>query len=139
MPNFGFLALVPNGTPTNRQALQGFGADSNKDTPRSLGQTACDTDGVAMMGRAVHGSNVGEANTTAADALAAYPKRARLFLQNLSTDVELEYDFGADAVPGEAFVLPPRWILQLDGDACPPDRLSVVTADGSANFKAKDW
>jgi hypothetical protein len=141
MGAFNLLSVVTDIANTARQALQTFAVDSDKDTPRSLGYTACDTVGVALMGRAFHDTtDVTTATATAATALPAYTKRARLIIQNLSDANLLWFDFGTTAIAGACFKCFPGQILMFEGEACPPDLVSVVAdAALTAEMFAKDW
>jgi hypothetical protein len=104
-----------------------------------MGVFECDTDGAALMGRTVHASTADTAGVSHSQALAAYSKRARMALQNLSEDTALEYTFGATAIAGQCFKLFPGSLKEWIGDACPADQLRVVTASGSAAYLAVDW
>lgn len=138
MPNFALLSLVAT-TQTNKQALQTFGADGLATTPRALGHTPCDTDGVALMGRTVHDvNNDPEATDAVSTALPAYAKRARLMIQNLSDSDLLWFDFGTPAVAGASFKCFAGQMLIID--SAPADAVSVITDTGlTVNYVAKDW
>lgn len=144
MPATIIRALQAATDAVKRQDLRGFAttATPTSTDPIAGGHVACDTDGAALMGRAMHDTtDVLTATATAADALPAYAKRARLILQNTDADgATLWFDFGSTAVAGACFQCLPGQLIVLDGDACPPDRLSVVADSGAtARMFAKDW
>jgi hypothetical protein len=125
-----------------RQALVAYAATDGPTVPQAMGHVPCDTDGDALMGRSFHDTtDVTSATDTAADALPAYAKRARLIIQNTDADgAMLWFDFGTDAIAGACFQCLPGQLIPFEGAACPPDRVSFVADSGeTCRAFAKDW
>lgn len=130
-----FLARVAGPTVTDyvTQALATFGANSSASTPRSTGTTACDTVGLALMGRKVAHGKASTAGAIPETALAENLARDEAIIQNIDKSGGILRVWLADQ-PTVKFELAPGQPFTWRGG----DELKVDTASGTAAYVAVD-
>ena len=133
MPNFAMYGLAADAAHARAQAMQTFGANGNKATPRSTGQTECDTDGLAIMGRKASGGAGGTASVSTSNdtALAENLKRVEAIFQNVDENGGILRIWSVEQ-PSRKFVVMPTGTFIWRGG----DELRVDTAIGTADWIA---
>lgn len=116
-----------------KQALSTFGVDTNPATPRSTGTTACDTTGLALMGRTIAHAASGTATTTPATALAEFATRDEAIVQNVDEGGGILRVWLASQ-PTVKFQLAPFQSFTWHGK----DEIRVDTASATAAWVAVD-
>lgn len=123
-----------SGSPS-RQDIGAFGPNATPGSTDKLaaGSVACDTDGVALMGRTVHASAADTATTTPAQALAAYAKRDEAVIQNVDAGSGVLLVWMTGHATAKFRVLPGGSFVWRGAD-----EIMVATASGTADWVAVD-